>query len=135
VTVTDRRARPIDLLHDDLMARAAAEHEARTAADRAAASKIRAAALLEGAAALEALDPAEAALAEQHAWADAAALLRHLAGEAQSAAMARSGQPDTDEETRCVCGDPIQLQDPADPTSWIHSPGSDTPCLNARPSR
>jgi hypothetical protein len=47
----------------------------------------------------------------------------------------RSGQPDTDEETRCVCGDPIQLQDPADPTSWIHSPGSDTPCLNARPSR
>jgi hypothetical protein len=83
VTVTDRCARPIDLLHDELMARAQAEHAARTAADRAAASKVRAAALLEGAAALEALDPVEAALAGQHAWADAAALLRRLAGEAQ----------------------------------------------------
>jgi hypothetical protein len=65
------------------MARAQAEHATRTAADRAAASKARAAALLEGAAALEALDPVEAALAGQHAWADAAALLRRLAGEAQ----------------------------------------------------
>jgi hypothetical protein len=44
-------------------------------------------------------------------------------------------QPGKDTETpRCVCGDPIQLQDETDPTSWIHSPGSDTPCLNARPS-
>lgn len=33
----------------------------------------------------------------------------------------------------CVCGDPIQLRDEIDPGSWIHSPGSDTPCLNARP--
>jgi hypothetical protein len=34
---------------------------------------------------------------------------------------------------RCVCGDPIELLDETDPTSWIHSPGSDTPCLDARP--
>ncbi|MFF5404585.1 hypothetical protein ACFY8K_16910 [Streptomyces misionensis] len=47
----------------------------------------------------------------------------------------RSGEPETGGEARCVCGDPIQLQDEADPTSWIHSPGSDTSCLSARPSR
>ncbi|MFF2525925.1 hypothetical protein [Streptomyces liangshanensis] len=35
---------------------------------------------------------------------------------------------------RCVCGDPVQLGDEADPTSWIHSPGSDTRCLDARPT-
>jgi hypothetical protein len=34
---------------------------------------------------------------------------------------------------RCVCGDPVQLRDEIDPSSWIHSPGSATPCLNARP--
>lgn len=34
---------------------------------------------------------------------------------------------------RCVCGDPIQLMFEDDPASWIHSPGSDTPCLDARP--
>ncbi|MFM9703637.1 hypothetical protein [Streptomyces galilaeus] len=42
-------------------------------------------------------------------------------------------QPETQEALRCVCGDPIQLMDEADPTSWIHSPGSDTRCLDARP--
>lgn len=35
---------------------------------------------------------------------------------------------------RCVCGDPIQLRGAIDPSSWIHSPGSDTPCLTARPA-
>lgn len=34
---------------------------------------------------------------------------------------------------RCVCGDPVQLMDENDPASWIHSPGSDTRCLEARP--
>ncbi|MEE1838117.1 hypothetical protein [Streptomyces sp. SP17KL33] len=34
---------------------------------------------------------------------------------------------------RCVCGDPIELMDETDPTSWIHSPGSETRCLDARP--
>ncbi|MET8585782.1 hypothetical protein ABZX39_33665 [Streptomyces collinus] len=34
---------------------------------------------------------------------------------------------------RCVCGDPVQLMDETDPTSWIHTPGSDTDCLEARP--
>ncbi|MET9517013.1 hypothetical protein [Streptomyces sp. NPDC002994] len=38
-----------------------------------------------------------------------------------------------EEGPRCVCGDSIQLMDDADPRSWIHSPGSDTRCLNARP--
>lgn len=42
-------------------------------------------------------------------------------------------QPETQEAPRCVCGDPVQLMDEADPTSWIHSPGSDTRCLDARP--
>jgi hypothetical protein len=36
-----------------------------------------------------------------------------------------------DDGPRCVCGDPIELQDPRDPDSWIHSPGSDTTCLDA----
>lgn len=34
---------------------------------------------------------------------------------------------------RCVCGDPIQLMFEDDPASWIHRPGSDTRCLDARP--
>lgn len=41
--------------------------------------------------------------------------------------------PDLDVPALCICGDPIQLLDDADPTSWIHSPGSDTPCLDAVP--
>ncbi|MEU3529960.1 hypothetical protein AB0E62_40085, partial [Streptomyces sp. NPDC038707] len=51
---------------------------------------VRGAALLEGAAALEALDPVEAALAGQYAWADAAAVLRRLADEAQQDACGRT---------------------------------------------
>lgn len=34
----------------------------------------------------------------------------------------------------CVCGDPIQWMDHPDDPGWIHSPGSDTTCLNARPA-
>jgi hypothetical protein len=37
-----------------------------------------------------------------------------------------------DDGPRCVCGDPIELR--GDPGYWIHSPGSDTPCLNPRPN-
>jgi hypothetical protein len=33
---------------------------------------------------------------------------------------------------RCVCGEPIELR--GDPPHWIHSPGSDTHCLDARPA-
>ncbi|MFI1562168.1 hypothetical protein ACH4ZX_03740 [Streptomyces sp. NPDC020490] len=36
-----------------------------------------------------------------------------------------------DDGPRCVCGDPIEQT--GDPAYWIHSPGSDTPCLHARP--
>jgi hypothetical protein len=50
--------------------------------------------------------------------------LRRLTDEAQPA------QPDG---LRCVCGDPVQLMDDNDPTSWIHTPGSNTRCLEARP--
>ncbi|MDX3122769.1 hypothetical protein [Streptomyces scabiei] len=41
--------------------------------------------------------------------------------------------PPAGDGPRCVCGDPIQLLDDADPNSWIHRPGSDTRCLHARP--
>ncbi|MFR9794276.1 hypothetical protein ACL07V_37580 [Streptomyces sp. MB22_4] len=58
---------------------------------------VRAAALHEDADALEALDPVEAALAGQHAWADGAALLRRLAGEAPQ------------DKAHCVCGEPTAL--------------------------
>lgn len=36
---------------------------------------------------------------------------------------------------RCVCGDPVEWMDVdvAYGSGWIHGPGSDTPCLNARP--
>jgi len=37
-----------------------------------------------------------------------------------------------DDGPRCVCGDPIEQT--GDPAYWIHSPGSDTPCLDARPA-
>ncbi|MFD8251928.1 hypothetical protein [Streptomyces werraensis] len=37
-----------------------------------------------------------------------------------------------DDGPRCVCGDPIELT--GDPAGWIHSPGSNTPCLDARPN-
>lgn len=47
--MTEPTARPIDVFHDEMMARAKAEHEARTASDRTAASKTRAAVLLEAA--------------------------------------------------------------------------------------
>ncbi|MGW2048628.1 hypothetical protein ACWCPF_26105 [Streptomyces sp. NPDC001858] len=44
-------------------------------------------------------------------------------------------QPDTQtrEAARCVCGHPIELQDEDDPTTWIHTPGRDTHCVDARP--
>ena len=37
-----------------------------------------------------------------------------------------------DDGPRCLCGDPIEQT--GDPAYWIHSPGSDTPCLDARPA-
>ncbi|MCQ9178941.1 hypothetical protein KMT30_07825 [Streptomyces sp. IBSBF 2953] len=40
------------------------------------------------------------------------------------------------DQTRCVCGAPIEWMDVdvANGSGWIHSPGSDTPCLDARPA-
>ena len=35
---------------------------------------------------------------------------------------------------RCRCGDPIERMDHPDDPGWIHSPGSDTPCLTAEPA-
>ncbi|MFD5940229.1 hypothetical protein [Streptomyces griseus] len=36
-------------------------------------------------------------------------------------------------DRRCVCGDPIEWMSHPDGSGWIHSPGSDTRCLDARP--
>ncbi|MFE3487487.1 hypothetical protein [Streptomyces griseus] len=36
-------------------------------------------------------------------------------------------------DRRCVCGDPIEWMTHPDGSGWIHSPGSDTRCLDARP--
>jgi hypothetical protein len=52
--------------------------------------------------------------------------LRRMAAEAPAT-------EEQDAPLRCVCGDPVQLMDDNDPASWIHSPGSDTRCLDARP--
>lgn len=41
----------------------------------------------------------------------------------------------TPEQPRCICGDPIQLMDEDVPDWWIHSPGSNTPCLDAVPAK
>lgn len=41
---------------------------------------------------------------------------------------------DLDVPALCICGNPIQLMDEeVDPTWWVHSPGSDTPCMDAVP--
>lgn len=37
------------------------------------------------------------------------------------------------DDRRCACGDPIVWMDHPDDPGWIHAPGSDTPCLDARP--
>ena len=57
---------------------------------------------------------------------------RDVEADQPHAVEAQPTQPQQD-ELRCVCGDPVQLMDDNDPTSWIHSPGSDTRCLEARP--
>ena len=44
---------------------------------------------------------------------------------------AEAQQTTADDVPRCVCGDPIEQT--GDPAYWIHSPGSDTRCLDARP--
>jgi len=35
---------------------------------------------------------------------------------------------------RCICGDPIERWSGPGEPGWIHIPGSDTPCLDARPA-
>jgi hypothetical protein len=144
--------RPQDAVTDAVLA------ELPAPVDRAA---VRAEAFEDAAAMLAGLDPVKAALAGQHAWNDAAGLVRHMA--TQERRMADEAQPGTgcpqcgdsgacnggpcplhpaveaqptqpqQDELRCVCGDPVQLMDDNDPTSWIHSPGSHTRCLHARP--
>lgn len=54
--------------------------------------------------------------------------LRLMADEPQQPTATEADSP------RCLCGDPIQLRDEIDPNSWVHSPGSDTHCLDARPA-
>lgn len=51
-------------------------------------------------------------------------------------AVSSAGQAPATNHTdpRCVCGDPIEWRDYEDGSGWIHSPGADTPCLDARPA-
>jgi hypothetical protein len=48
---------------------------------------------------------------------------------------AGAGEEPADETPCCVCGAPVEWMDVdvAYGSGWIHSPDSDTPCLNARP--
>ncbi|MFI5739129.1 hypothetical protein ACIA9I_12240 [Streptomyces anulatus] len=39
----------------------------------------------------------------------------------------------SEDDRRCVCGDPVEWMTHPDGPGWIHSPGSDTRCLDARP--
>ncbi|MEU4168899.1 hypothetical protein AB0F46_18730 [Streptomyces sp. NPDC026665] len=59
--------------------------------------------------------------------------LRRRAAASSPGCMADEAQSENADALRCICGDPVQLMDDSDPTSWIHSPGSDTRCLYARP--
>ncbi|MFJ3141668.1 hypothetical protein ACIPJM_04355 [Streptomyces halstedii] len=54
---------------------------------------------------------------------------------AVAATVARQLLGTTSEDgRRCVCGDPIEWMTHPDGSGWIHSPGSDTRCLDARPA-
>ncbi|MEU6615340.1 hypothetical protein [Streptomyces parvus] len=44
------------------------------------------------------------------------------------------GTSTAESDRRCVCGDPIEWMTHPDGPGWIHSPGSDTRCLDARPA-
>lgn len=59
----------------------------------------------------------------------------HLADVREAKQPAAGARQDGAQPARahCVCGDPIELRDSTNPSSWIHSPGTDTPCLSARP--
>lgn len=51
-----------------------------------------------------------------------------------SPTLADVAKPGPTGAPRCVCGDPIERwTGPVDP-GWVHSPGSDTPCTDARPT-
>jgi hypothetical protein len=63
------------------------------------------------------------------AWSDAVAVTCDRVEEA--IAVAALGDPQPTTEQRCVCGDPIERWTGP---GWIHTPGSDTPCLDARPA-
>lgn len=77
-----RAGRPIDMEHDELMARAAAEHESRTAAEKARKDADRAAVLLWAADRIDATrEPFPIAVQNGISWATAE--LRRLAAEAQ----------------------------------------------------
>ncbi|MFJ3283308.1 hypothetical protein [Streptomyces halstedii] len=53
---------------------------------------------------------------------------------AVAATVARQLLGTTEGDRRCVCGDPIEWMTHPDGSGWIHSPGSETRCLDARPA-
>jgi hypothetical protein len=61
-------------------------------------------------------------------------LLKRLHITTPAAVSAAVAPPTGRAALRCVCGDPIEWRDYEDGSGWIHSPGSDTPCLDARPA-
>lgn len=102
-----RAVRPIDIEHDQLMARAEVEHQARVTADQARAATDQAAALLEGA---EAIDRLRATLAPSvaHRYASglglAATELRRLAAGERDEQQAQQGASLIDDYLRFLRG-------------------------------
>ncbi|MFE3678776.1 hypothetical protein [Streptomyces griseus] len=58
---------------------------------------------------------------------------RTIAAVAATVARQLLGTNEAEGDRRCVCGDPIEWMTHPDGSGWIHSPGSDTRCLDARP--
>lgn len=68
----------------------------------------------------------------EHHYGEADAVLSVLP--APALAVARQLLGTTESDRRCVCGDPIEWMTHPDGPGWIHSPGSETRCLDARPA-
>ncbi|PJN31330.1 hypothetical protein CG717_16320 [Streptomyces sp. CB02613] len=62
------------------------------------------------------------------------AVLSVLPAPALAVARQLLGTSTAESDRRCVCGDPIEWMTHPDGPGWIHSPGSDTRCLDARPA-
>ncbi|WP_434744613.1 hypothetical protein [Streptomyces sp. A-14] len=59
---------------------------------------------------------------------------RTIAAVAATVARQLLGTSEAEGDRRCVCGDPIEWMTHPGGPGWIHSPGADTRCLDARPA-